>query len=77
MKNLEIVHLRTILEEMEKIEITKLPKQKRWKELEMKKIDELEELERKLHFTARKNKFCVRPNSYKEELVLRKITRKR
>ena len=24
----------------------------------MKKIDELEELERKLHFTARKNKFC-------------------
>ena len=43
----------------------------------MKKIDELEELERKLHFTARKNKFCVRANSYKEELVLRKITRKR
>ena len=34
-------------------------------------------LERKLNFSAIKNRFWVRPNSIKEELRLRKITRKK
>ena len=46
--------------EIEKIEeITK----KRAKQLEIKKTDELEELERKLNFVAIKSKFWGRPNS--------------
>ena len=43
----------------------------------MKQIDELEELQRKLNFSAIKNKFWGGPNSIKEKLKLRKITKKR
>ena len=50
---------------------------KRAKKLDVKKIDGLEELERKLKFVAIKNRFLGRPNSFKEELKLKKITRKK
>ena len=40
------------------------------------KINELEEFEKKLNFGAIKNTFCERLNSIKEKLRLRKITRK-
>ena len=49
----------------------------RAKKLEEKKIDELEELQKKLNFAAIKNRFWWRPNSFKEELTFRKITRKK
>ena len=49
----------------------------RAKKLEQKKIDELEELQKKLNFAAIKNRFWWRPNSFKEELTFRKITRKK
>ena len=49
----------------------------RAKKLEEKKIDELEELQKKLNFAAIKNRFWSRPNSFKEELTFRKITRKK
>ena len=47
------------------------------KELEIEKIDELEELGTKLNFAAIKNKFLGRPNNIKEKLKLRKIARKK
>ena len=47
------------------------------KELEMKKIDELEGLGKTLNFAAIKKKFLGGPNSIKEQLKLRKITRKK
>ena len=43
----------------------------------MKKMDELDEQESKLNFGTIKNKFWEIPNSIKEELKLRKITRKK
>ena len=49
----------------------------RAKKLEEIKIDELEELQKKLNFAAIKNRFWWRPNSFKEELTFRKITRKK
>ena len=47
------------------------------KELEMKEIDELEGLGKKLNFAAIKKKFLGGPTSIKEKLKLRKITRKK
>ena len=47
------------------------------KELEMKKIDELEGLGETLNFAAIKKKFLGGLNSIKEKLKLRKITRKK
>ena len=44
------------------------------KELE---VDELEELERSLNFTAMKIRFWGKPNNFREELRLKEITRKR
>lgn len=41
--------------------------------MEIKKIDELEQLEKSLNFLAIKNRFWVRPNNPREELRLREI----
>ena len=45
--------------------------------MEIKKIDELEQLEKSLSFLAIKNRFWVRPNNPREELRLREITKKK
>lgn len=45
--------------------------------MEIKKIDELEQLEKSLNFLAIKNRFWVRPNNPREELRLREITKKK
>ena len=47
------------------------------KELEIRKINVLEKLERSLNFLAIKNKFWGRPNNFNEELRLREITGKK
>lgn len=45
--------------------------------MKIKKIDELEQLEKSLNFLAIKNRFWVRPNNPREELRLREITKKK
>lgn len=45
--------------------------------MEIKKINELEQLEKSLNFLAIKNRFWVRPNNPREELRLREITKKK
>ena len=47
------------------------------KELEIRKINVLEKLERSLNFLAIKNKFWGRSNNFNEELRLREITGKK
>ena len=40
-------------------------------------MDKLDELERKLNYTAIKSRFWGRPSSIEEQIELRKITRKK
>ena len=80
-----LIDLRRILEVMEKIkiserlEIVKIKEitKKELKKLEIITIDELEELERKSNFAAMKKRFWKIPNSIKEKVKLREITRKK
>ena len=75
-----LMHLRVIIEEIEKINIIerletekiKETTKKELKKLEIKKMDELEKLERSLNFIAKDQIVFI-----KEELRLRKITRKK
>ena len=47
------------------------------KKLEIKKMDELNKLDRSLNFSAIKNRFWRKSNNFREELRLREITRKK
>ena len=77
--------LKTILEEIEKIEIIRKLEieeieeivEKELTKLEIEKIDELEKLQEKLRLRKIKYRFWERLNSIEKEMELREITRKK